>query len=354
VEKVSDRALSHHLLEPGCVVSGADLRAAALAVVAVIALLASAGCGDPRSTALAGGDAAGGRQEDRPLTVGSVIYGDYAWSENVRAGMREMAAARGVRLLPRRHDHDVAEEARLLRELTQARVDAIVISVQDPNASVPAVRAVREAGIPVLCVGSCLNEEDAAGLIGAYYESDPTLMGYRTGTYLAQWAAEHLPGPVRIGILNCDRIAVCRTRKDGFRAALADSGLPWEAVADREGYIVEPAVPVAKGIMTEYPRVQILWAANEWGTEAAVAAVREMGLQGRVFVFGSDYGPKLAAMLAHPDGVLQAVTAQTPKQVGKESLLGAVKLARGEALSIRHFVFGTPFYSRQQPVEAKR
>jgi sugar transport system substrate-binding protein len=308
-------------------------RAAALAIAA--ALLIPAGCGRARPPT------------PKPLTIGGIIYGDHSWSQGVRAAMRKTAAAQGARLLLRKHDFDVAEEARLLRELTRLRVDAVVISVQDPDASVPAVRAVRKAGIPVVCVGSCLNEQDAADTIGAFYESDPTLMGYRTGTYLAQWAAEHLAGPVRIGILNCDRIPACRARSDGFQAALADAGLRWEAVADREGYIAGPAVPVARGIMTEYPSVQILWAANEGGTEAAVTAVRAMGRQGRVFVFGSDYGPTLAAMLADPDGVLQAVTAQTPDQLGEKSLLDALKLARGETLSIRHSVFGTPFYSRQ-------
>ncbi len=309
-------------------------RAAALAIAA--ALLISGGCGPARPPAA-----------ERPLTIGGIIYGDQNWSQGIRAAMRKTAAAQGVRLLLRKHSFDVAEEARLLRELTRLRVDAMVISVQHPDASVPAVRAVRKAGIPVVCVGSCLNEQDAADSIGAFDESDPTLMGYRTGTYLAQWAAEHLAGPVRIGILNCDRFPAGRARSEGFHAALADAGLRWEAVANREGYIAGPAVPVARGIMTEYPGVQILWAANEGGTVAAVTAVRAMGRQGRVFVFGSDYGPTLAAMLADPDGVLQAVTAQTPDQLGEKSLLDALKLARGETLSIRHSVFGTPFYWRQ-------
>ncbi|HEX3527145.1 MAG TPA: substrate-binding domain-containing protein [Thermoanaerobaculia bacterium] len=308
--------------------------------VAVCALLVASSCG---TRSPAGRDA--GKAAHHPLTVGAIIYGDYIWSEGARAGMRKAAAAQGVKLLFRKHYHDVADEARLLRELTELRVDAVVISVQDPDASVPAIRATREAGIPVLCIGSCLNEEDTARYNLAYYESDPTLVGYRTGTYLAQWAAEHVPGPVRIGILNCDRIAAARSA--GFRAALADAGLRWEEIADREGYIAAPAVPVAKGILAEYPDIQVLWAANEGGTEAAVTAVREMGRQGRVFVFGTDYGPTLSAMLSDLDGVLQAVTAQTPEQIGEQSLLDALKLARGETLSIRHSVFGTIFYSRQ-------
>jgi ABC-type sugar transport system substrate-binding protein len=317
-----------------------------LVALALLAALATGACGKAREAAAPAAPGGAGRPPGRQLTIGAVIYGEYTSSKLVRQELLRRGAAQGVRVELRKHDHVLTEEARLLRELVAQRVDAMIVYIQDPEASVPAVRAVHAAGIPIVCVGSCLNEEDTKKYIEAFYEADPTLMGYRSGIYLAQWAAEHIAGPVRIGLLNCNRIPACRSRSQGFRDALDDSGLEWIPVADREGYEVATSKPVAKGILTEYPDVQILFAANQSGTEGEVEAVREMALQGKVHVFSTDYGDEIARMLASPDGVLQAVTGQASTEVGRQVFDGAVKLARKEKLSVRHYVVGNPFYSR--------
>jgi simple sugar transport system substrate-binding protein len=317
-----------------------------LAALVLLAALATGACGKAREAAALAAPDGAGRPPGRQLTIGAVIYGEYTSSQLVRQELLRQGAAKGVRVELRKHNHVLAQEARLLRELVAQRVDAIIVSIQDPEASVPAVRAVHKAGIPLVCYGSCLNEEDTEEYIGAFYEADPTLMGYRSGIYLAQWAAEHIAGPVRIGLLNCNRIPACRSRSQGFRDALNDAGLEWIAVADREGYEIATAKPVAKGILTEYPGVQILFAANQNGTEGEVYAVREMGLQGKVHVFSTDYSDETARLLAAPDGILQAVTGQASTEVGRLAFDGAVKLARKEKLSVRHYVVGNPFYRR--------
>lgn len=318
-----------------------------LAALAFLAVLATSACGKAREAAAPASPAGAAGSPGRQLTIGAVIYGEYTSSRLVRQELLRQGAAQGVRVELRKHQHVLADEDRLLRELVAQRVDAVIVSVQDPEASVPALRAVHAAGIPIVCYGSCLNEEDTEKYIAAFYEADPTLMGYRSGIYLAQWAPEHIAVPVRIGLLNCNRIPACRSRSQGFRDALDDSGLEWIQVADREGYEVATAKPVAKGILTEYPGVQILFAANQNGTEGEVYAVREMGLQGKVHVFSTDYSDESGRMLADPDGVLQAVTGQASTEVGLLAFAGAVKLARKERLSVRHYVVGNPFYRRR-------
>jgi hypothetical protein len=52
------------------------------------------------------------------------------------------------------------------------------------------------------------------------------------------------------------------------------------------------------------------------GTQAAVEAVRARGLADRVRVLGTDLSPTLETMLRDRDGILLAVTAQRPEEMG--------------------------------------
>ncbi len=319
-----------HLWSPG-------VRRATL--LALLALLAGGcdGAGSRDTDGAADGAPSAGRNTGAvPLHFAAVLY-DRPFARDMVRGMERAAAEEGVRLEVRYHPHDIIEEARRIREFIAREVDALLVTPQDPDASVTAVKEAHDADIPVVCLSTCLNKEDSAQYITGFYDCDPVLMGYRTGTHLAQWlAARWLPrqppgSVVNIGILHCDRYLACIHRVTAFRAALSDGGVEWNEVAYREGFNAEPAIGIAEDILrnTE-PRPHVLWAANEGGTEGAVNAVRRLGLGSQVYVFGTDIHPRLAGMLLADDEVLQAVTGQDPYGIGFQAIRGATAVARGE------------------------
>ncbi|HVT14685.1 MAG TPA: substrate-binding domain-containing protein [Thermoanaerobaculia bacterium] len=317
---------------------------------AALAALAMLSCSDPAKVGagLAPGKAAAVR---RPLVLGVVIFGPDSWSEGVLAGMRKAALEKGARLQERAHDHDIVAESQAIGELVALKVDVLLVTAEDPDASVASLRAAATSGIKVVCVGTCLNEEDAAGEVAAFYESDPTMMGYRTGSFLTQWASEEVPGRLKVGIFNCDRFPAGSMRSQGFRAALDDAGVAWTEVANQEAFVRDTAVKVARQILQRHPDVDVLWAANEGGTEGAVDAVRAVRkehLAGRVRVFGTDISTRLRGMLKDRDDILQAVTAQVPNEIGYQAVLGAVELAQGRKPAVRQQLVSTPFYSRSR------
>jgi ABC-type sugar transport system substrate-binding protein len=80
------------------------------------------------------------------------------------------------------------------------------------------------------------------------------------------------------------------------------------------------------------PDINVLWAANEGGTVGHVLAVQSSGLQGEVFVFGTDMNLQMAQMLQSDDNVLQGVTGQAPYQMGFDAFVTALHVLNGEAV----------------------
>ncbi|MCY1239666.1 hypothetical protein D9M72_524760 [compost metagenome] len=64
-------------------------------------------------------------------------------------------------------------------------------------------------------------------------------------------------------------------------------------------------------------------------------AVKKAGLEGKVFVFGTDGSEQLANMLLNSDNVLQATTAQQPLEVGKQAIEAAQNLLDGKKIETK-------------------
>lgn len=309
-------------------------------LVAVLLMLSLGGCTEPQPEPQ-------GPPTNQRMTA---IFFDLPWAHAIEEGMRAAIADQShIQLTTHYHEmNDIVRESELITE-NMKNTDALLIAVQDVDGSVAAIKAAHDAGVPVICLGSCLNDEDFKEYVTGFYGSDSKLLGYRTGAFLSQWLAENFPdGPVKLGVLHCNKRAECLARSTAFRAALRDNGTVWDEVANREGYIAEEATEVARGILEEFPETRVLWAANEGGTEGAVQAVRELGLEGQVFVFGTDLNATIAEMLLADDNVLQAVTGQEPGEIGRRAILGAAAILRGD-LDRPFRTIGTPFYSRATP-----
>ncbi|MGL5256242.1 MAG: substrate-binding domain-containing protein, partial [Proteocatella sp.] len=76
--------------------------------------------------------------------------------------------------------------------------------------------------------------------------------------------------------------------------------------------------------------VDIFWAANDGGTIGAVMAVKNAGLSGKTFVFGTDAGEQQLEMLKSSDNILQAVTGQDPYMIGYKTMEVLIKDIKGE------------------------
>jgi sugar transport system substrate-binding protein len=279
-------------------------------------------------------------------TIGAVLFGRDSFFENIQNGIEKAGKDAGVEVLVSIHDHDINKETEFIEDYIARKVDAIVITPESLDASVAAIKQAFDAGIKVVCFNTCINETDAKQYISAFYETDQASLGYQTGEYLASWLDKNMKGQeVNVGVLQCDRFEACKRRGDGFRKALADKGVKWTEVANQEGFMPDEGSAVAESMLQANPKINVLWSENEGGTVGEVIAVRTMNLQNKVFVFGTDISPQLAEMLKADDNVLQAVTGQSPRAMGFDSVQAAITTLNGDAVTYYNIV-ANAFFSR--------
>ena len=283
----------------------------------------------------------------KKYVIGAILFGRDSFFENIQKGMEMQAADAGVELLVSIHDHDINKETEFIEDYIARKVDAIVITPESVDASVAAIKQAYDAGIKIVCFNTCINETDAKQYVSAFYETDQASLGYQTGEYLAKWLENNLKGEeINVGILQCDRFEACKRRGEGFRKALNDKGIKWTEAANQEGYMPDKGSSVAESILQANPKINVLWSENEGGTVGEAIAVRSMGLQSKVFVFGTDISPQLAEMLKADDNVLQAVTGQSPRKMGGDAVAAALGVLKGEAVTYYNVV-PNAFFSRE-------
>jgi ABC-type sugar transport system substrate-binding protein len=289
--------------------------AAALAIAAV-----AAGCGEKGASSPVPGAAA------KPRLAG-IVFQEDQFFRMVLFGMRDAAKKAGVELLEANSNSKLDKEIELVNTYIARKVDAILISPLSRKGSVAALKLAHEKGVKVICHNTPVDGDFPA----AYIECSPTDLGEQTGRAARKYIEEKLGGKARIAILAFKPQVPEQSdaRVGGFKKEVGQ--LPGvEFVAEQDAWLPEMAVKKAGDILTANPGVNILYAANEGGTVGAVMAVKNAGKTGQVAVFGTDVSEQLLGFLQAPDGVLQAITAQRPVEVGEKAVEFALKVLKGE------------------------
>ena len=261
-------------------------------------------------------------------TFGGIVLGDDTFMQTVQAGMQAAADESGVELILGNSQASLTQEAAMIDDYITRGVKVIMITPTSKEDSVPALKKAKDAGITIICFNTCVSEP---GIASSFVVTKNEDLGSTTGTAAAKFIIDRLGGKAKIGLLNCDQFEGCLPRKEGFKAEMAK--LPGvEIVADLAGFAATEAQSVAEAILKANPDINVLWAANEGGTVGEALAVKDLGLAGKVYVFGTDMNNQMAQMLQDKDNILQGVTGQAPYQMGYDTFQTAVKVLKGEKL----------------------
>lgn len=291
-------------------------RVFAAAIAGAVALgLALTGC-----SGTAGSSGATGA--DKPLKIGLIMLQGDTYYQGIQSGLESAVKADGGQVVTGLSNNDPATENQVAQNMIQAGVDAVLMQPTADQASIATMKAIKNAGIKLICYGNCVGPTTDPSLVDGVIQSDNTALGTGTGTVAAAYAKDKLGGQVNLAILNCDIASACKLRKAGFLDEMKKQGVDVNIVTDQEGYLVDKATPVATDILTAHPNVDMIWASNEGGTAGATIAVKQAGK--KVPVFGTDISTQLAQFVLADDNVLQATTGQDP--VGTAQ--GAYKMAK--------------------------
>lgn len=268
-------------------------------------------------------------QED--LKIGAIYMDAQGFYAGVRKGIQTGAeeAGRNLQIIETNAQGDVSKESTFIDSLISAGVQAIVVSPVSADGSYRAIRRAHDAGIPVVCYNTCLNDEDMKEYISAYAVGDPFEFGHKLGDAAADYFIEQKNEEPKIAVLNCEFVEVCVTRRKGFEEALMAKVPGAKIVANQEGAVLDKAVSVASTMLSSNPDIDAFFGEAGGATLGAARAVKSQGKTGEVVVFGGDMTTEIAQELSD-FSVIKAVVDISGQGLGRLALDQAIKSIDGQ------------------------
>ncbi|MFF8934327.1 sugar ABC transporter substrate-binding protein [Streptomyces paradoxus] len=169
-------------------------RATALTAAALAGALLAAGCssGSGGKKSEAGGtDAAAGKATTPRMTVALITHaapGDTFW-DLIRKGAQAAAAKDNIKLVYS-SDPVAGNQANLVQNAIDQKVDGIALTAAKPDAMKGVVAKAKAAGIPVVGFNSGLDDWKELGML-EYFGQDENIAGQAFGERLNQLGAKH-------------------------------------------------------------------------------------------------------------------------------------------------------------------
>ncbi|MFI0266894.1 sugar ABC transporter substrate-binding protein [Streptomyces luteogriseus] len=163
---------------------------AAVAVGALLAAGCSSGSGGKKSEA-GGTDAAAGKATTARMTVALVTHaapGDTFW-DLIRKGAQAAAAKDNIKLVYS-SDPVAGNQANLVQNAIDQKVDGIALTAAKPDAMKGVVAKAKAAGIPVVGFNSGLDDWKKLGML-EYFGQDENIAGQAFGERLNRLGAKH-------------------------------------------------------------------------------------------------------------------------------------------------------------------
>lgn len=272
-------------------------------------------------------------ETEKSIKVAGIVFQEDQFMKLLSFGYKAAADDYGVEVLLSNTNNDQAKEVELINTYISQGLDGIAISPLNQTASIEALIRANESGMAVSIANTALDDAD---FISGGFTSDNYLLGQQTGEVAAEFIkANYAEGKeVRVALLQfrSQLPELSALRSDGFVDQIKD--IPGVIiVADQDGYMQDESIQTAGDIITAQTSqggVDIFWAANDGGTIGAVMAVKNSGLAGETFVFGTDAAEQQLAMLRSEDNILQAVTGQDPYMIGYKTMEVLIQQIRGE------------------------
>jgi LacI family transcriptional regulator len=271
------------------------------------------------------------RADRRTGTVGMIVENvANPYSSALQRAVEDAADQRGLLLLSGSNDEDPARERRLLDNLTQRRVDGLIIV---PTGRVhDALVTARRRGVPIVCVDRPIDLD----------EVDSVTVDNRRGVRDAVRRLHEL-GHRRIAFLSdLAGIWTSRERHAGFVEGLAAVGCALdESLVRRDLHDETEAESALRELFTEAEPPSAILAAQNLVTIGALTGLRALGLAHRVALVGFDDFP-LADMLTPRVSVI----AQDVARLGATAAELLFARLDGETGPARHRVLPTTYIAR--------
>jgi ribose transport system substrate-binding protein len=287
----------------------------------VVLLLAAiiVGCGEDEEGGGGGGSAGGGESYDMTLIAG--VKGDEFYI-TMHCGAQEAARELGVKLEFQGPDQfDAAQQTPIVDAVAARSPDAILIAPTDTKALFAPISAAA-ANSKIVLVDTTLEDPSMAV---SQIASDNLEGGREAGRTLL----ELIGGKGKVLVVNVKPgISTTDQRGQGFEEEV--EGKPGVEYLGQEYSQDDPAIAaqIVTSTLSKHPDLKGIFATNLFSAEGAASGLRQAGKLGDVKIVGFDAGPKQVKDLE--DGLVQALIAQKPADIGRQGVEQAVAALKGE------------------------
>ena len=185
-----------------------------------------------------------------------------------------------------RNESDLAQQVALVDQMISRGVDAIVIAPADSQALVPALARASAAGIVIINIDNRLEPE-----VLEEYELAIPFIGpsNRAGAKMVgDFALQRVAAGSKVAILEGITSAVNSIeRRTGFEEAITDAGMDLVTLQSAE-WDQTKAAQVMAGILSQYPDLDVILAANDNMALGAASAVSIARREKEIVIAGFD------------------------------------------------------------------
>jgi ribose transport system substrate-binding protein len=301
-------------------------KSAARVAIVVAGALALTGCGDASSGGGGSAESSAGATKTAKVTFIQGVSND-PFYQTMACGAKAEARKLGVDLnIQGANNWDVSLQTPIVQSVVAARPDVMFIAPNDATGMVAPLRAAKAAGIKVGTVDTTVTD---SSLLSFSISTDNVAAGGTAADSLAKLVGE--TGSVLL-VGEQPGVTTAVERAQGFREALKKyPNIKYIGnVFTNTGGVASISALVSAKIAATPDLVGVFALATDQseGTNNAVRASKKVG---KIKVVGFDAGPTQVQQLEQ--GVVQALVAQQPAQIGADAVTNSLALFQGKTVA---------------------
>lgn len=299
-----------------------------MTIVMVLLILMLSACGQAEPAQKAEGTNTGGSANAGNTSKGSYKIGAL-WSSLavppvkviVDAGTKK-AAELGGELVNMDAQFDPFNQATQAKNLISQKVDAVLVNVIDPEGIVPSLKAIHEAGIPVI-IGTLPVSPQADPYITSFIGPDNVAAGKLAGELMVK-ALGGKGGD--IAIIEGDPGLTVTDRTAGFKQGLAENIKVLDIQTSK--WDRAKALSIMQDFLSKYPNLNGVFVHNDDMAMGAIQAIKQAGKQDQVKVIG--FGGTKEAVGALKSGDMFGTVTEDLVWTAEKEIEVAIAAKKGE------------------------
>ncbi len=246
----------------------------------------------------------------------------------VKAGAEQAGKELGVKIIWQgtAKETEVEQQINIVQDMINRGVSAIVLAASDANALIGIVESAVNKGIPIVTIDSGVNSDKPISFVAT-----DNIAGAKIA---AETLAKLIGEEGEVGLIPfVAGAATSEMREKGFKEGIAAyPKIKLVSVLYSDSNVAK-AMDVTNDMLTSFPDIKGIFAANESSAVGCAQAIRSKGKVGQVKVVAFDAAEE--EIQALKDGVIQALIVQNPFNMGYLGVKCAYDAIQGKPVEKR-------------------